>query len=350
MALLSIVCLPACATSPPLPQNNSNAEYTAHPDVRWASPGGFDLTMDIYTPKSGAETYPVLMIFHGGGWLINDKSIMHQAAEYLATKSKYVICNVNYRLLGDNENSVTIDQIVGDVFGAVLWAQNNIGRYQGDPAKIAVTGDSSGGHLSAMIVNLGNRLHENGYTEQTLGFLPSYIPPGKTVAQIASEGGITVQAAILSYGAFDLHQSSLDGFETWRNPFWLVGGALPRGLFGDAFSVMTHPELYKGVSPLYNIPSHKERALPPQLLTAGSEDWVVPPASVQDYRDRLQSAGHYTEYWEYKGQGHAYLDSRENIFLGQSFAKLAPPALDRMIDFLDRVFAEVDRPESGRAE
>ena len=71
-----------------------------------------DLTMDIYTPTSGQASYPVLMIFHGGGWLINDKSIMDQMAQYIVTNGDYVVCNVDYRLLGDQDNSVTLDQIV----------------------------------------------------------------------------------------------------------------------------------------------------------------------------------------------------------------------------------------------
>ena len=67
-----------------------------------------------------------MIIFHGGGWLINDNSIMDQMSQYLATNGKYVICNVNYRLLSDIENSVTLDEIVEDAFGAVIWIKNNI--------------------------------------------------------------------------------------------------------------------------------------------------------------------------------------------------------------------------------
>jgi hypothetical protein len=50
--------------------------YGLQKDILWASPEGFDLTMDIYTPEFDLDHYPVLVIFHGGGWLINDKSIM----------------------------------------------------------------------------------------------------------------------------------------------------------------------------------------------------------------------------------------------------------------------------------
>jgi acetyl esterase len=159
LIILFLFSVAACSTkNPELLENNDPSKYTVTKDVLWASPDGFDLAMDIYTPVSDKDEYPVLMIFHGGGWLINNKSIMDQASKYLATNSEYVVCNVNYRLLGDAGNTVTLDQIVEDVFGAVLWAKDHIGDYQGDSTKIAVTGDSAGGHLSAMIVNLGNRV------------------------------------------------------------------------------------------------------------------------------------------------------------------------------------------------
>ena len=335
--LLSMLCL-GCATPAENPSHNDPSKYSLTTDVLWASPDSFDLTMDIYTPKSGKDRYPVLMIFHGGGWLINDKSIMDQAAKYFASNSEYVVCNVNYRLLGDQENTVTIDQIVEDTFGAVLWAQHNIHQYQGDPARVAITGDSAGAHLAAMVVNRGQNLSLQGYNTKTLSFSPSYLPLGTTPESLVQNGGIKVQAALLSYGAFDLYQRGFDGFETWRNPFWYMGGALPRGIFGGEISTNSHPELYRGVSPSHTVPSATERSLPPQLLTVGSVDTLTTPALVKDYLTKLQAAGHQVEYWEYADKRHAYLDSGHNRLLGVNFADDAPPALDVMIAFLDRMF------------
>ena len=167
-------CLVSCAERPELLKNNDPGRYTLAEDVLWASPGGFDLTMDIYTPASGKKSYPVIVVFHGGGWLINDHSIMDQASAYLATNGEYVVCNVNYRLLSDNGNTVVLHQIVEDAFGAVLWIKEQISKYHGDSRKIAVTGDSSGGHLAAMIVNLGNQISSQEFSMQSLKFRPSY--------------------------------------------------------------------------------------------------------------------------------------------------------------------------------
>ena len=99
------------------------------------------------------------------------------------------------------------------------------------------------------------------------------------------------------------------------------------------------PELYRALSPVYNIPRAEERLLPPQLLTVGTEDRLVTPASVRAYLQKLESAGHPAEYWEYEGRSHAFLDSGSNAMLGVSFEADAPAALDVMIRFLDDVFA-----------
>ena len=113
-------------------QINDVSKYQVEKDIIWATPKGFDLTLDIYSPSETKESNPVLIIFHGGGWLVNDKSIMDQMAQYLATNSNYVICNVNYRLLSDLDNSVSLNEIVEDAFGALLWIKEHISHYKGD--------------------------------------------------------------------------------------------------------------------------------------------------------------------------------------------------------------------------
>lgn len=335
LLLFALLLFPLPGGAQPAPALHT---YSVAKDVVWASPGGFNLTMDIYTPDTGKKKYPVLVIFHGGGWLINNKSIMDQMAQYIAEHGEYVVCNVNYRLLVDNGNTVTMGQIVEDAFGAVLWIKDNIKKYKGDKKKVAVTGDSAGGHLASMVVVMGNRLSSAGFDADPPGFNPSYLPRGKTAEKVAGKAGLEVQAAIISYGAFDIYEACLGDFEKPSNFFWQMGGAEARPIFGAPFNVEDNPERYKAVSPIYHLPDAAERKLPPQLLTVGSEDNLTTPESVKMYRDKLQAAGHPVEYWEYEGRPHAFLDSGANPFLGTSFEKDAPEAIDRMIAFLDSVF------------
>ncbi len=326
-----------------MPVQPALAETAAHQfekisNVEWARPKGFPLTMDIYVPQTGKKSYPVLIVYHGGGWLINNNSIMNQLSEYIAGNGEYIVCNVNYRLLGDLSNTTTINEIVEDALGAVLWVKDNIKKHKGDPDKIAVTGDSAGGHLAAMVVNSGARLESDGFAGNTLGFKPTYLPKGKTAEEVARRGGIQVQAAILSYGAFDMHASAQGGFESPKNGFWAMGGAKARGIFGEGSTVQEKPEHYKAVSPIYNVPKASQRKLPPQLLTVGTKDDLTTPALVHKYYTVLKEAGQTAEYWEHEGRPHAFLDSGSNEYLGIQFEKDAPPAIDKMIAFLDSVF------------
>jgi len=330
--LLTFALLPAMVFAQ---KSTPTHPVTVEKDILWASPNGFDLTMDIYTPDTDKENYPVLVIFHGGGWLINNKSIMDEMSQYVAEQGEYVVCNVNYRLLVDNGNTVTMNQIVEDAMGAVLWIKEHIEKYGGNPEKVAVTGDSAGGHLASMVATMSNRLSSTGFAEEPLGFNPTYLPAGKTAEDIAAANGLDVQAAIISYGAFDIYRSCQGNFEEPSNLFWQMGGAKARPIFGEAYNVEENPELYKAVSPIYNIPKASERQFPPQLFTVGSEDTLTTPESIQAYVEKVKAAGHYTEYWEYEGRPHAFLDSGANEFLGTSFEKDAPAALDKMLAFLD---------------
>ena len=149
-------------------------------DITWASPNDFNLTLDIAIPATKTKNKPVLIIFHGGGWLLNNKSIMTDLANTIATRTDIITVNVNYRLLSDVNNTTTVNEIVEDAFGAVVWVKNNIKRYGGDPHKVAVTSDSAGGHLAAMITVAGRNLGSDGFNEKPLRFKPTYLPKGVT--------------------------------------------------------------------------------------------------------------------------------------------------------------------------
>ena len=295
--------------------------------------------MDIYTPQTGMESYPILIIYHGGGWLINTNAIMDSMSVYMVEYSELVVCNVNIRLLGDQSNTITINQIIEDAMGALVWIKEHISTYKGDSKKIILTGDSSGGHLAAMVLLAGNDLESDGFEGTSLGYNPTYLPFRVTAEDLASNNYLDVQGAILSYAAFDMYSSCLNGgFETSSNIFWYLAAKSPRGLFGNEINVNDNPEYYLAVSPIYIIPDASDRILPPQFCLVGSADNTVSPQSVQTYVDSCEQAGQVVEYWEYAGKPHAFLDSTPNAYLGTEFTRDAPPALDKMIEFINGIF------------
>jgi dienelactone hydrolase len=81
-----------------------------------------------------------------------------------------------------------------------------------------------------------------------------------------------------------------------------------------------------------------EMTYPPHLFLVGTNDNLTTPLSIKKYISQLEEKGHTAEYWEHEGRPHAFLDSWKNQFLGTEFRKDAPPALDRMLEFMNNLF------------
>lgn len=306
--------------------------------IIWTEIKGAQLSLDIYVPEKTPA--PVLMIFHGGGWLINSNRIMDDMSRYMAEQGGMLVVNVNYRLLADNNNGVALNEIVEDAFGAVLWVKNRIADFGGDARRIAITGDSAGAHLAAMVLVAGRRLGA-GFSrsvrdKQNLSYCPSFMPESQTFESLIQSDALRVQAAVLSYGIFDLLPLA-GGLESIHNTFWQLAGVQPRPLLGAGITVASHPEWYKAVSPAWQIPPVTDYRLPPQFHHVGSLDDVTPSAGIQQYVAQLRGVGQTVEFREYAGKRHAYLDSGKNDELGRSFQQDAIPVLEEILGFLDAV-------------
>ncbi len=355
------VAVTGCASSESTPARSNPANPSLIPpsaepvlpavrldaDRVYAKVAGVSLALDIYqalqpTAPVTARGRPVLIIYHGGGWLINDRQIMRQTALYLAAHSNMLVVNVDYRLLGAQHNQTRLDEIVNDALGALVWVRQHIGSFGGDPSRVAVTGDSAGAHLAAMVMLAKPWLAERPWAgdDSPLTLSPSYVPADRSVAQLSQQGWFDVQAAVLSYGVFDVKARAERGFETASNGFWQWAKLTPRGLFGAAHSVQTRPDLYLAMSPLYQIPQRSARQLPPQWVHVGSVDPTTSPASVQQYVQVLQAAGQPVQYQLYSGLNHAYLDNGCNAFLKMCFDRDAIAPLNDMLRFLRQTLGD----------
>lgn len=307
-------------------------------DILWASPKGFDLTLDIVVPQTATKAKPALVIFHGGGWLINNKSIMSDLTDAIARQSDVITVNVNYRLLPDVDNTTKANEIIEDVMGAVLWVRDNIQQYGGDPNKIAVTGDSAGGHLAAMVMLAGRNLDSDGFDKKPLGFTPTYLPKDMTAEQVAAQDGLKVQAAILSYAAFSLYDTAKGGFESANNPFWNWANAKARGMFGADINVEDNPEYYQAASVQQYLVDAKTYTLPPQFVLVGDQDQLTTPESARQYVEQLKSLGQSARLTIYPNRGHGFLDSGCNEYTNGCFKELAEATVKDMVAFLNEVF------------
>ena len=194
-------------------------------DVVYAKPGVKPLKYDVYSPK-GARNLPVIVIIHGGGWVANDENIMRGLARELTRGGRFVVFSMDYRWAGKEDGdatSTTMANIIEDVFGGIAHIMEHAREHGGDPARIGVTGDSAGGHLSAAASLLPKMIGPRGFgkTPGVFEFMPSYVPKGKTVEQVRTEMMAAIKAAAPSYGVFraarlNLYTDDPAADESWK--------------------------------------------------------------------------------------------------------------------------------------
>jgi acetyl esterase len=101
------------------------------------------LPVRIYTPK-GAGPFPVVVYYHGGGWVIADKDVYDGGARALAKLANAVVISVDYRQGPEHKFPAAHD----DAYATYEWALKNAVSMNGDPRRIAVAGESAGGGLA----------------------------------------------------------------------------------------------------------------------------------------------------------------------------------------------------------
>jgi acetyl esterase len=111
-------------------------------------PGG-SIPIRIYTPRelTSGEKLPVLVWFHGGGYVIGDLDTHDSACRALANETDCIVVAVDYRLAPENKFPAAVD----DCFAAFRWVIKNAPTINADGARVAVGGDSAGGNLAAVV-------------------------------------------------------------------------------------------------------------------------------------------------------------------------------------------------------
>ena len=105
-----------------------------------------EITVRVYSPAGGGPR-PALVFFHGGGWVIGDLYTHDGICRSLANAAGCVVASVDYRLAPEFKYPVASE----DSYAALRWVVDNAGRLGVDARRVAVGGDSAGGHLSAVV-------------------------------------------------------------------------------------------------------------------------------------------------------------------------------------------------------
>src|SRR4051812_1569216 len=201
-------------------------------DVEYGVADGESLKLDAYVPE-GSGPFPAVILVHGGGWNGGDKSggpkkgymaPMHEPLE----KGGFAWFSINYRLAPKHPYPACID----DVETAIRWVKANAAKYHLDPRRIALSGESAGGHLVEL-------------------------------AMVRMNDATRLPAVVSFYGRGNLLDGEKSGAELRTNLAQLVGRKIL-----DAES----EKVLREASPLFQL----KRGLPPMLLVHGTVDQSVP--------------------------------------------------------------------------
>ncbi|MGV1683872.1 alpha/beta hydrolase fold domain-containing protein [Sphingopyxis sp. NJF-3] len=250
------------------------------PDVPYITRAGTPLRLQILKPRDvppfmgGASEQPrrpLVIYVQGSGWgPQNIYSAIPQLAE-LAHRG-YVVASVEYR----PSTVATAPAQIQDVKTAIRFMRAHADEYGIDPDAVGIWGDSSGGHMAALV----------GTTEGVAAFDTADYP-GQSDA---------VSAVADFYGVSDLR--TLGGPPSWLDhdapdsPGSLMLGASP----------LVEPERAAAQSPVHYI--SPDRKIPPFLLIHGDADAIVPfQQSVELYR-ALNDAGKAVDFYKVSGGNH----------------------------------------------
>ncbi|MPQ97429.1 alpha/beta hydrolase fold domain-containing protein [Modestobacter sp. I12A-02628] len=122
-------------------------------------PGSRPLQLDLHLPPEGAHPAPFVVFAHGGGWSTGSRDVVGPGfADWSPSPfdrlaaAGIAVATVDYRLSGESTWPAPLE----DVVAALRWLRGNSTRLGLDADRVALWGESAGGHLAAMAGLLGH--------------------------------------------------------------------------------------------------------------------------------------------------------------------------------------------------
>ena len=251
-------------------------------DQNYAGDGKGYHNLDVYIPTKTADKYPVVIYVYGSAWFSNSgKGTSPSSIGSALLKSGYAVVQPNHRSSSDAKFPAQIQ----DIKAVARWIRANAAKYKFDTSFIGISGESSGGHLTALMGT------SNGVKTKTVG---------STTADI--EGSVGPNTAF---------SSSVHAAADWFGPTEIVkmdscgssmdhsGASSPEGsLLGGAVS--TKLDLAATASPITYVDSKD----PPFFIVHGTSDQTVPICESIFMDAALQKAGVQTKLTKVNGGGH----------------------------------------------
>ena len=247
-------------------------------------PGG-EIGIRIYTPREvpAGTLLPMVLNFHGGGFVLGNLDTHDSIARYYARHADAIVIGVDYRLAPEHPFPAAVD----DAYAALEWAGAHARELNGDANRVAVTGDSAGGNLSAVVCQLAKERGGPRIAFQALIYPAVEFDPRTNYPSRSEFGG----------GEYFLSTHDM----AWFASLYLA----------DVERQVADPR----VSPLA---ARDLRGLPPALVVTSGCDPLRDEGKA--YADRLAAAGVPVEYRCVEGTIHACM----------SFAGAIPAGLEML--------------------
>lgn len=247
------------------------------------------LALRLYRPRVAPVVLPVVLYFHGGGFVGGSLDDANTAASFIAEQTPALVVAVDYALAPDHPFPAAPE----DAHAAALWAAAHAVKLGGDPARLAVAGDDAGGNLAAALTLIARDRNGPAIAAQVLVspmLDPSMTRLGDSARLNSDLNAATCAACYRQY--------------------------LPQ----------PRQRLHPYASPLVSV---RQAGLPPALIITAECDVLHNEAEM--YAAALIAAGVPTQVMRFAGINHAALASHH-------------PALDEIAHFLRRRLWDTEAP------
>jgi acetyl esterase len=223
-----------------------------------------EIPVRMYTPE-GEQPLPLLMYYHGGGYVLGDLESHDAVCRSLANQAGCIVVSVDYRLAPENKFPAAVE----DCYAATKWVAENAEKLGGDANRLAIGGDSAGGNLAAVVAQMARDLNAPKIIFQLLIYPVT--------------DSVEVQPSRITNGeGYFLTKELMDWFEAQ---------------YADETTDRRDPKY----SPIY---AESLANLPPALVITAEFDPLVDEGEI--YAKKLQEAGTPVTLTRYDGMIHGF--------------------------------------------
>jgi alpha-L-fucosidase 2 len=243
--------------------------------VEYARPGSESLLFDAVIPE-GPGPFPAAILIHGGGWVRGDRHTEMEPLFKPLTKAGIAWFSIDYRLAKD---PITFGVAIKDVESAVRFVKTHAAEYNVDPDRVALIGESAGGHLAAM-------------------------------AALSKDPATHVKAVVALYAPTDLASLATNA--------GLIPDQVRDQMTGTPWGGLILGRLAQ-LSPV----QHLRSEMPPFLLIHGTNDPLVPIQQSRDMCAKMKALGNRCEVYAVEGAGHGMRRWKSDAYQKKMLAWLA---------------------------